>query len=148
MTKSLSPRFRAMVLLVLVAGLGFVAGVATDRLLLARSARAADARAPRVRVGDAPVPPASGRRLVGIPRPEEIAEELDLTAEQRAELERILAADQAALREVMARVEPSMAAIIEQSRRKIERILTDEQRARWHEFSTRYRPHEPEGQRD
>jgi hypothetical protein len=130
-------RVIAAVLLVLVAGTGFAAGVFTERMLHARTdevGQTAAAAPEGVRIllrGRDPLP-ADGVRRFGLLLPERLAEELDLTPEQQAEIERILREDQAAIRDITGRFEPALVTVIERSRQRIHDVLTDEQIARWH----------------
>lgn len=145
MKNTSGPRLRAVALLLLVAGFGFFMGIIADRLVLGRVAAAAEAGpgSPRLGVilrsdeGGSPRPP--GRRVIRLGPPQELVEELDLTPEQRVELERILADDQAAIRRITSQLEPSIRDIIEGSRQKIEKVLTEEQMERWDELSVRRR---------
>lgn len=146
MKNTSGPRLRAAALLLLVAGFGFFMGIIADRLVLGRFAAAAERgpESPRLGVilrsdeGGFPPPPRRGR-VIRFGPPEELVEELDLTPEQRAGLERILAGDQAAIRRITSELEPSIREIIEGSRQKIGQILTEEQMERWDELSVRRR---------
>lgn len=145
MKNTSGPRLRAAALLLLVAGFGFFTGIIADRLVLGRVAAAAE-RAPEsprlgviLRSDEAGSPPRRGGRVIRVGPPEELMEELDLTPEQRLEVETILADDQAAIRRITSQLEPSIREIIEGSRRKIEQVLTEEQMARWDELSIRRR---------
>jgi hypothetical protein len=150
-----SSRFRAVALLLLVAGFGFMAGIFADRLILSRpvSATAPEPAAAQegvrvlLRGSDAPVP--GGERRIGIVLPGQLAGELDLTAEQQAEIERILREDQEEIRQLTAQFQPQLVAAIERSRKRIFGVLTEEQRARWQEpAEMRLRTRAPEGGRD
>jgi hypothetical protein len=133
-------RIRAAALLLLVAGLGFVAGIFTDRLVLSRpdGAVAADPEVARegvrVLLRGQDGSPAGAERRIGILLPGRLAEELDLTAGQQAEIERILREDQEAIRELTEQYQPRLMAAIERSRQRIFEVLTEEQIARWHEL--------------
>lgn len=124
-------------MLVLVAAASFVAGMAADRVLLAPAATPESApetvRRVILRGDDGPGAPQQGLRAIRLGLPEQLAEELDLTPEQRQRIETILAEDQAALRAVMERIEPALAEVVENSRRRIQEVLTDEQAAQWRE---------------
>lgn len=143
---TIGPRLRAFLLLLLVAVASFFVGVVTDRLLLGSAGLAEpgpEAQRGRILVrgddGDGPRQP--GLRVIRLGLPEQLAEELDLSPEQRSEIERILAEDQAALRAEMERMEPVLAEIIESSRRRISEVLTDEQVVLWRESEAfRLRP--------
>jgi hypothetical protein len=139
-----SQRLRASALLVLVAGAAFVAGIAADRVVFTPTVSPDPAPEGRrvILRGDpdaGPRPP--GLRAIRLGLPDQLAEELDLTPEQRERIERILAEDQAALRAVMEQMEPALAEVIENSRQRIQEVLTDEQAARWRESQViRLRP--------
>jgi hypothetical protein len=131
---------RAAALLVLVAAFGFVAGIITDRLVLSGTpAVAADAPAApdefRVLLRGRDAPAANGERRFGvIMLPERLAGQLDLTPAQQAEIERILAEDQAVMRELTEQFHPRLAQLVERTRQRIAEVLTEEQRERWHEL--------------
>jgi hypothetical protein len=151
---ALNPRFRAAALLLLVAGLGFVAGIFAERLVLSPPVTASapePAAQQGVRVllrgSDAPTP--GGERRIGIVLPEQLAEQLDLTAEQQVAIERILREDQEEIRQLTAQFQPQLVAAIERSRQRIFDVLTEEQKARWQESAPlRLRTRIPEGERD
>jgi hypothetical protein len=142
MMKTPGPRLRAAALLVLVTAVGFTAGVISDRLLFAPPALTAGAapETPPQRVTvllrdqDAPPPGPRAFRLV---LPGQLAAQLDLSARQQAEIERILADDQAELRRLTEQFEPALTAVIERSRQRIEDVLTDEQREQWQAMPVR-----------
>jgi hypothetical protein len=149
-------RFRAAALLFLVAGLGFVGGIFADRLVLSRPASAAVpepqavGEGVRVLLRGIDSPAMDTQRRIGIMMlPEALAEELDLTAGQRTEIERILREDQQAIRELTEQFQPRLTAAIERSRQRIIEVLTEEQAARWQELPTmRLRTRMPESGRD
>lgn len=131
----------------LVAAASFVAGVVVDRALLTPAAAPDPApeavRRVILRGENGPGGPGQGLRAIRLGLPEQLAEELDLTPEQRERIERIIAEDQAALRAVMERIEPALAEVVENSRRRIQEVLTDEQAVRWRESQVlRIRPGE------
>lgn len=89
---------------------------------------------------DAPAPPAPPGPGMHGPLQRMLAEELDLTDEQQARVE-----------EILARTRPMYAAVRESTHAEIERLLTPEQRRRWrdhleHEFRRGRRA--PRRQRD
>jgi len=132
---------RAGALLFLVGALGFVAGIGTERAVLADRAtssatpEARDPGALTIIRGDDPEG-TMGRQVIRLGLPQELAAELDLSDEQRGEIERILAEDQAALRSALEEVQPTLYEIVERSRRRIEGVLTEEQFQRWEQSST------------
>lgn len=145
MKTTLSTRFRAVLLLVLVASLGFSLGIITDRLLVAGPADPAEVVDPGVpadpvvrilRSDEGASAMASGTRfLFPFGPPEWFTQELGLTEEQNAEMERILAESQESLREVVGRFQPEMTAVIDRTRAEILEVLTDEQVTRWDALS-------------
>lgn len=140
MSNATNPRFTAAALLLLVAGLGFIAGILADRLILSRPASAAEVdpqtarEGVRVLIRGDDSPGVGAQRRIGIVLPERLADELDLTAEQQAEIERILREDREAIRELTEQFHPSLVAVIERSRQRILEVLTEEQAARWPEL--------------
>jgi hypothetical protein len=136
-SRTTSSRYGAAALLFLVAGFGFVAGIFADRLVLSRPASAVvvdpqTAReGVRVLIRGTDSPAAGEERRIGILLPERPAEDLDLTAAQQAEIERILAEDREAIRELTEQFHPRLLAAVERSRQRILEVLTEEQAARW-----------------
>jgi Spy/CpxP family protein refolding chaperone len=128
MKPNLGARTQAVVLLLLVATAGALAGVVVDRLISDRSAAGpappAEAAAgpwrwePRVDVR-------YGERLYGA---------LELSAEQRSAIDGIIAEQQVRIRELNEEVRPRFRSIAEQTRGRIEAVLTDEQRERLREL--------------
>jgi hypothetical protein len=132
-------RLVAGALLVLVAGAGFAGGILTERLLLAqqpapRVAATGPAASEGVRIllrGESPSAEGEGRRI-RVMLPGQMAAELGLTPEQQAEIERILAEDQTAIRRLTDNLEPALVSVVQRSRQRIYDVLTDDQIARWH----------------
>lgn len=141
MQNSTGPGLRAGALLFLVAAIGFVAGIGTERVVLAD--RATSGAAPEARDagpltiirGDEPEG-TTGRRVIRLGLPQELAAELDLSDAQRSEIERILAEDQAALRSALDEVQPTLYEIVERSRQRIQDVLTEDQFERWEQSTT------------
>lgn len=127
MKPNLAPRVQAIVLLLLVATSGALAGIVGDRLLSDRQ-QPAPAEPP---AGAEPRPwgPRGdvryGERLIGA---------LDLSPAQRSAIDSIVAEQQARVRELNEEVRPRFRAITEQTRSGIEGVLTDEQRVRLREL--------------
>ena len=82
--------------------------------------------------------------------PEHIVErmrrELDLTAEQQTQIERILAKHHGAMESIRTEVEPRVEAQLDSMRREIDAVLTAEQAARWSEHFKRIGRHGPRGE--
>jgi hypothetical protein len=152
MSVELSPRLRAVTLLALVGGVGMVGGILIDRLWLAEAGQGGDPQSGP----SAPVavirsqgegPPARGVRIVRLGLPEQLAEDLQLSEGQKAEIERIVAEHQEELRATMAEFEPSFQDIVRRSRERIEEVLNEEQAARWRESAVlRIRGPAPDGE--
>lgn len=138
------PGLLAAVLLASAVAVGFLAGVAADRLLFApRASYAADQTpaAPR----DTLRPPGrrgpgGDRMMPGPHRPDGgryldvMARHLELTDEQRAQIMEILAMQQSRMQEITLETRPRMRGVAEDTRARIESVLTDEQRSRFQEL--------------
>jgi len=112
---ALGPRATAAILLALTFAVGILTGVALDRAwLLPAGPHARWEREERVR-----------ERYR-----ERLARELRLTPRQRAQIDSILREQQAQVRALRRRVAPEFRRIFQETRRKIEAVLTPEQRAR------------------
>jgi hypothetical protein len=127
MAPNMRARVQAVVLLALVATTGAVAGVVGDRLLRDRGA------AP---VADADIrtyaPPAGGPWRWE-PQPdarysERLAESLSLTPDQGSTIDLIVAEEQVRVRELTYELQPHFRAIAEETRGRIEDVLTPQQR--------------------
>lgn len=111
-------RGRVALLLVLTFAAGVAAGAAADRLgLFPGPARADVASVERDRHGHGP-----GRTTI-----ERFADELELTAEQRSEIEGILERHRDSMREIWHEVRPRYRALVDSVRNEIEGVLTTEQ---------------------
>jgi Spy/CpxP family protein refolding chaperone len=137
MTTITRARLIAAALIVLVAAVGFAAGVITERVVFATPAAAPAAEdAPAtdgfrmIMRGERPMARGEGPRFRFM-LPGRLASELDLSAEQQAAIEQILAEDQAAIRALTDELRPALIAVVEGSRQRIHDVLTDEQKARW-----------------
>jgi Spy/CpxP family protein refolding chaperone len=128
MKLSMSARTQAVVLLALVGTSGALAGVVGDRLLHERTAPAAGA-----------LPPVGGPAVAGPwrwePRPDaryadRLARQLDLSTEQEAAITGIVAEEQVRVNELTRELQPRFRAIAEETRGRIESVLTPEQRER------------------
>lgn len=124
---SLGPRAQAGVVLALVAMVGALLGILGDRLV-------AQQRTP-----EEPVPafqPGQGR-APGMMRPEmvrrygqQLGRELDLTEPQRARIDSIMMQERLRIRELNQEFQPRFREIAEQTRERVDAVLTPEQRER------------------
>jgi Spy/CpxP family protein refolding chaperone len=122
MKPSTGARTRAFVLLALVATSGALAGVVGDRVLSDRAAvRAAAPPAPPGPRGEARY----AERLVG---------QLELSPAQADAIDEIVAEEQVRVRELSEEVQPRFRAIADDTRDRIESVLTPEQRQRLREL--------------
>jgi Spy/CpxP family protein refolding chaperone len=121
----LSPRLQAILVLGLVAAVGALLGILGDRLV-------AQQRDARTVITGRPGPgPMSGMPGMGAVRyGDRLALRLDLTADQRVRIDSILAQEQIRIRELSRQFQPQFRAIAEQTRGRVEAVLTDEQRER------------------
>jgi hypothetical protein len=139
------PRGLATLLLALTALTGALGGVALDRLLLRPDAAVLSAEEARP---EAQVETQERRALRVAPRERflvRMADELDLSEEQRVRLDSLLAAQQERTRAAMQEMQPRMRVIVAETRRGVDEILTPEQRERLRELRSeqvhRERPH-------
>lgn len=117
---ALGPRAAAAVLLALTFVVGVLTGVVLDRALL-------------------PGPPRWEREeRVRESYRDRLARELQLTPQQQAQIDSILRTQQAQVRALRRRVAPEFRRIFQETRRKIEAVLTPEQRARLEELRARW----------
>ncbi|HSJ08121.1 MAG TPA: hypothetical protein VK936_15555 [Longimicrobiales bacterium] len=127
MATNIAPRVQAIVLLLLVATAGAVAGIVGDRLVSER----AD---PSPAVEEARPGPGAGPWRWEARRDmrygERLSSDLDLSPAQRAAIDSIVRDQQQRVRSLTAEVEPQFRAIAEQTRGRVEAVLTPEQRAR------------------
>ena len=133
MRSRLGYRAQAAVLLALVALVGALAGVVADRALNDRW----DGRGEPGGVRRAPPPGAGLWRWEARPDAryaDRLAARLNLSADQRARIDSILAEEQARVRELTREVAPQFRTIAEQTRSRIEGVLTDSQRERLREL--------------
>lgn len=118
-------RFSVALLLVLTFTAGVAAGVAADRLdLLPDVAQAGEAERDR---------PDDDRRR-GRTTIERFADDLELTAAQRAEIEEILDLYRERMREMWMEVRPRYRAMVDSVRGRIEDVLTPEQVTEYREL--------------
>jgi Spy/CpxP family protein refolding chaperone len=121
-------RTQAIVLLLLVATAGALAGVVGDRMLTDRggSSRAWDAP----RAGPAPGGPWRWEARPDERYGERLGVSLELSAAQRAAIDSIVAQQQARVQALTDEIQPRFRAIAEEARGSIEDVLTPEQRER------------------
>jgi Spy/CpxP family protein refolding chaperone len=131
------PGVMAGALLALAVAVGFLAGIATDRLVLVPRASYAADPVPQVRDGDRPSERGSRMgpgRMGGGRYLEVVARELELTGEQRARLDEILREQQARMAEITRETRPRMQEVARATREAIHGVLTPEQKARFEEL--------------
>lgn len=121
MRLALSSRAQALLLLGLAAALGALLGIMGDRIISAQGS------GPQERVMSGPPP--RGGMPSALRYTEGLAARLDLTAEQRAQIDSILAEERVRAREVTRRFQPQFRAIAQETRARVEAVLTPEQRA-------------------
>lgn len=117
---SLGPRAQAVLVLALVATLGALLGILGDRYAAQR--RAGDAPPGMQRMGSP-----RGTMMPGLRYSEGLAVRLDLSAEQREQIESILAEDRERARELTLQFQPQLRALANQTRERVEAVLTPEQ---------------------
>ncbi|HEX2167676.1 MAG TPA: hypothetical protein VHG09_10635 [Longimicrobiales bacterium] len=120
MKYALGPRTQALLILALVATLGALVGILGDRYIAQR--RAADTPPAVERTGPLRIGPAPGMRYGAA-----LAVRLDLSAEQREQIERILEEDRVRARELAAQFQPQFRMLAEQTRERVEAVLTPAQ---------------------
>jgi Spy/CpxP family protein refolding chaperone len=128
MATNTAPRVQAVVLLLLVATAGAVAGIVGDRLVTDRTDPAPASEGLR----SAPMPGAGPWRWEArrdMRYGERLSSDLGLTPDQRAAIDSIVRDQQQRVRALTAEVEPQFRAIAEQTRGRVEAVLTPEQRS-------------------
>jgi|SRR5687768_796452 len=132
MSVRMSVRAQAAIVLALVATLGALLGILGDRLLAQPRPPATEPAPPALGQEPGPMaaqPPRPGQRPPRGPRfAERLSDELNLTEAQRAAIDSILAEQGARVRALNAEVQPRFQQIAEQTRTRIDQVLTDEQR--------------------
>lgn len=78
-----------------------------------------------------------GRGELGPGGPEFLAHELDLSPEQRASIDSLMARQAEKLRAARERIRPEIDAVASETEHEVERRLTDEQRERYRELRSR-----------
>ena len=116
---ALSPRAQAVLILAFVATLGALLGILGDRVLASR------------RASSPPpaewTPPPRGGMMPGGRYGEGLATRLDLSASQRAQIDSILAEDRVRARELTRQFQPQFRQLAEETRSRVEAVLTPEQ---------------------
>jgi Spy/CpxP family protein refolding chaperone len=133
------PRALAAVLIVTMLALGAVAGIAFDRLvLLPRTGYAGEvtpqADTSRMEGMGPRGPGAMGGRVPGDRYLRHLADELDLTEEQRARIDAILTDQQERVLEITRESRPRIREVAADTRAAIRDVLTPEQQARLEEL--------------
>jgi Spy/CpxP family protein refolding chaperone len=114
--------------LVLVAGAGVATGVVLERTVLSHR-------------GDHHAGPGGARRGGERgPMHERFGRDLGLSKAQEAKIDSIFASHRPAIDSARAESEPKIRALIEQTRREVDSVLTPEQRAKMHERMKREHP--------
>jgi hypothetical protein len=145
-TRDISLRTQALAILALVAvfAAGVVCGIVIDRTLLLAHHGHGPPLPMRVPLPPGMPPPPPGMLPPGIPPPAQpIFAELDLSPEQRSQIEAVFERHRAALDQAHAQVLPRVRAIMEQIDREIDEILTPAQRTRLRELRPRPLPGMP-----
>ena len=142
MRMSLGPRAQAAVVLALVAVVGALIGILGDRIVAQQRADSPPdsvARNMMPRRGDGP------RRGPGMSRfADQLATRLDLSVDQRAAIEDIIAEEQQRVRALTAEFQPRFRMIAQQTRERVDSVLTPAQRE---ELRTMRRQRMPDGGR-
>jgi Spy/CpxP family protein refolding chaperone len=118
---ALGPRAQAVLILAFVATIGAFIGILGDRYVARQRAEAAPAE-----VGRGVMP--RGGMVPGMRYGEGLATRLDLSAEQRAQIDSILAQDRVRARELTRQFQPQFRSLAEETRARVEAVLTPEQR--------------------
>lgn len=122
MNMNMHPTATATVLLIAAFMGGLFSGVLIERVVLGP--------VPEAHAAEDARPSRDGARFDR----DRIAAELDLTAEQRAQIDEILDEQQRRIRAIMRETRPRTREILHETRARVEEILTPEQRARWEDM--------------
>ncbi len=135
------PRAKAALLLALVGTLGVLVGIGLDRLVASPAPPGMEMPA---RQHDGPregpsrdrrAPDAWGRGFMpGLRFSERMAEELELTAQQKVAIDSIMAENRVRVRALMREYQPRFREIVAETRRELDAVLTEEQRERAREL--------------
>lgn len=128
MRLQLSARLQAIIVLALVATFGALAGILADRRLARPPVAEAPAQLPmRGPPGGGPAGP-GGMGAGQLRYIEALSEQLELTPAQRAAIDSIVAEQRHRVHELQQEVQPRFRQIAEQTRIRIDQVLTDAQR--------------------
>lgn len=120
MKLSLGPRAQAVLLLALVAMIGALLGIIGDRVVAAQRSDAPAADERRMS------PPRGG--MGAMRYSDRLADRLNLSTEQRVRIDSILAEEQVRARALAQEFQPQFRTLAEQTRMRVESVLTAEQR--------------------
>jgi len=117
----------------------FGTGVVTGGLLVKFSAPTKPAHTPKSATAAVARPPQTpnGMRLEFLKRAER---DLDLSAEQRAQVDKIIAASQERTRKLMEPISPTLRDELQQTREQVRGVLTPDQRVRFDELLKQQHP--------
>jgi hypothetical protein len=141
------PRAVAAALLVLALAVGMLTGIAVDRLVLLPRGLVAGEVAPPAAPGEANDgwhrPRPAGDRYLDF-----MVRELELSAEQRRQIETILQRQQERVQEITRDTRPQIHAVARETRASIDEVLTPAQRERFKELRARRDAPPPRHRRD
>lgn len=140
-----SPRLLAALVLVLLTGAGVLAGIALDRFMLSPAGHGHAAGQARHRGPDLlrelrPGQEAAVRRRMSA----RLTRELDLTAEQSARVDSILARQAGEWRDLRRDLRPRLERIFSSFRASLDTVLTPDQRERFRALRKRHRAARPD----
>jgi Spy/CpxP family protein refolding chaperone len=116
----LGPRVQAVLVLALVGTIGALLGILGDRVIAQRSA-ALPGEVPRMSQP-------RGGMIPAMRYSDRLADRLNLTADQRVRIDSILAEERIRARELAQEFQPQFRSLAEQTRMRVESVLTAEQR--------------------
>ena len=116
----LGPRAQAVLVLALVGTIGALLGILGDRVIAQRSA-ATSGEVPRMSQR-------RGGMMPAMRYSDRLADRLNLTADQRVRIDSILAEERIRARELAQEFQPQFRALAEQTRMRVESVLTAGQR--------------------
>jgi Spy/CpxP family protein refolding chaperone len=117
----LGPRTQAVLVLALVGTIGALLGILGDRVIAGQRSAAVTGETPRMS-------PPRGGMMPAMRYSERLADRLDLSADQRARIDTILAEEQVHARALAQEFQPQFRALAEQTRIRVESVLTAGQR--------------------
>ena len=116
---ALGPRAQAVLVLALVGTIGALLGILGDRIIAQRSAEMP---------GEGPRLSQSRGMMPAMRYSDRLADRLNLTADQRVRIDSILAEERIRARELAQEFQPQFRSLAEQTRMRVESVLTAEQR--------------------